>query len=124
MNYEQEAAKTRAQIAREALSAALPKDYFGNIGIHEAYRQGLDDMVAWIDLEHEASPSIHTDASPQKDELFDEAVRIVREAGRVSPSLLQQKLKCTYVKSALLMDQLEAHGIIGPKDGAKPRKVL
>jgi hypothetical protein len=29
-----------------------------------------------------------------------------------------------YVKSALLIDQIEAHGIIGPKDGAKPRKVL
>lgn len=61
---------------------------------------------------------------PEKDELFYLAVKIVRTFKRVSPTLLQEKLQCTYVKSVQLIDQLEAHGIISPKDGAKPRKVL
>lgn len=61
---------------------------------------------------------------PEKDELFDQAVEIVRTANRASTTLLQEKLLIGYVKSRKLIDQLEAHGIISPKDGAKPRKVL
>jgi len=66
----------------------------------------------------------HEEVEPAKDPLFDEALAAVRTEGRASTSLLQRKLNIGYVKSSILMDQLEAHGIIGPKDGAKPRKVL
>lgn len=43
--------KTRAELAREALMAKMSEDYMGNLGLNESYRQGLDDMVAWIDIE-------------------------------------------------------------------------
>ncbi len=39
---------TRAQHAMEALKLAMPKDTMTNIGLNEAYRQGLEDMVNWI----------------------------------------------------------------------------
>jgi hypothetical protein len=42
--------KTRAQRAADALKAAMRPDYEGNLGLNEAYRMGLEDMVNWIDL--------------------------------------------------------------------------
>ena len=38
--------------------------------------------------------------------------------------LLQRKLKLGYPRAALIIDNLEERGIIGPYEGSKPRKVL
>lgn len=43
--------KTRTVYAMEALKEAMPKDNETNIDINEAYRQALEDMVAWIDID-------------------------------------------------------------------------
>lgn len=58
------------------------------------------------------------------DELLESAKEIVLKYGRVSTSLLQRELKVGYVKSALLVDQLEEAGVIGAAEPGKPRKVL
>ncbi|MBI5147632.1 MAG: hypothetical protein HZA37_00550 [Parcubacteria group bacterium] len=58
------------------------------------------------------------------DELFDEAVATVKEAKKASASLLQRRLKVGYARAARLLDLMEARGIIGPGDGAKPREVF
>jgi len=68
--------------------------------------------------ERPATPNEEVDA------LFDQAKDVVQFHGKVSAGLLQRELKIPYVYSAKLLDQLEAAGIIGPKEGAKPRKVL
>jgi S-DNA-T family DNA segregation ATPase FtsK/SpoIIIE len=60
-----------------------------------------------------------------RDELFDEAVRIVEAAGRGSVSLLQRKLRIGYSRSSRLVDQLESAGILGPdQGGSQGRRVL
>lgn len=59
-----------------------------------------------------------------RDELFDEAARIVVMTQQGSASLLQRKLKLGYNRAGRLVDQLEAAGIIGPFEGSKARKVL
>ncbi|OYV83106.1 MAG: hypothetical protein B7W96_00720, partial [Parcubacteria group bacterium 37-58-5] len=58
------------------------------------------------------------------DDLYEEARIAVEEAGRASTSYLQRKLKIGYSRAARLMDVLEAHGVIGPADGSKPREIL
>ncbi len=58
------------------------------------------------------------------DESFGEAVRIVAQSGKASASLLQRRLSVGYARAARLIDQLEAAGIVGPSDGAKPRDVI
>ncbi len=58
------------------------------------------------------------------DDLYDDAKAAVEEVGRASTSYLQRKLKIGYSRAARLMDVLEAHGIIGPADGSKPREIL
>lgn len=57
------------------------------------------------------------------DSLFDEAKQIVYSTGNASTTFLQRKLKIGYARAASIMDQLEDQGIIGPQDGAKPRKI-
>jgi len=66
-----------------------------------------------------------TEAAPERDELFDEAVTIVRQMRRGSVSLLQRRLRIGYTRSARLVDQLEEAGIVGPaKSGSSPREIL
>ena len=59
-----------------------------------------------------------------RDDLFDDAVRLVAEHRQASTSFLQRRLKVGYSRAARLMDELEAAGIVGPIVGAKPREIL
>lgn len=58
------------------------------------------------------------------DELYEEAKATVIHAGKASASYLQRRLKVGYARAARLLDLLEERGIIGPGEGAKPRKIL
>jgi S-DNA-T family DNA segregation ATPase FtsK/SpoIIIE len=58
------------------------------------------------------------------DTLYQEAVRVVCEAGRASTSTLQRRLRVGYGRAARLIDIMEKDGIVGPADGTKPREVL
>jgi S-DNA-T family DNA segregation ATPase FtsK/SpoIIIE len=59
-----------------------------------------------------------------EDDLYNEAVETVVNAGKASASLLQRRLRVGYARAARLLDILEQQGVIGPADGAKPRDVL
>ncbi len=58
------------------------------------------------------------------DPMFDQAAEVVIEAGGASTTMLQKKLKLGYARASRVMDQLEERGIVGPSEGAKPRKVM
>ncbi len=60
----------------------------------------------------------------EEDELYGEAVVVVREAGKASTSYLQRKLRIGYSRAARLIDMLEERGVIGQGEGANPREVL
>ena len=62
--------------------------------------------------------------SDDRDDLFDEAVRLVCEHQQASTSFLQRRMKVGYSRAARLMDELESANIVGPADGAKPRQIL
>ncbi len=63
-------------------------------------------------------------ASRERDELFDEAARLVVRHQQGSVSLLQRRLAIGYSRAGKLIDQLEAAGIVGAYDGSKARAVL
>jgi S-DNA-T family DNA segregation ATPase FtsK/SpoIIIE len=81
-----------------------------------------------------AGQTVHGDSGPMlagsmdgdevDDEMYEEARKVVVEAGKASTSYIQRKLRVGYARAARLMDILEERGIIGPADGAKPREVL
>ncbi|MBU6142211.1 DNA translocase FtsK [Patescibacteria group bacterium] len=59
-----------------------------------------------------------------EDDMYDEAVAVVREAQKASASLLQRRLAIGYARAARLLDIMEEKGVVGPGDGAKPRQVF
>ena len=63
-------------------------------------------------------------AEADKDDLLEEAVKLIIDSGRASTSLLQRRLGIGYPRASRLMDQLEEEGVIGPADGSRPREVL
>jgi len=60
----------------------------------------------------------------EKDDLYDEAARIVVSSGQVSISYLQRKLRIGFSRAARLVDMMEAEGLVSPGAGGKPREVL
>lgn len=59
-----------------------------------------------------------------RDDLFSEAVRVVRESGRGSVSLLQRRLRIGYSRASRLVDQLEEAGILGEDQGGSQGRVV
>ncbi|MEK7541310.1 MAG: DNA translocase FtsK [Patescibacteria group bacterium] len=57
------------------------------------------------------------------DPLYGEAQALVVDAGKASASYLQRRLRVGYARAARLLDMMEAKGVVGPADGAKPREV-
>ena len=60
----------------------------------------------------------------EKDELFDDGVRMVLETGQASVSMLQRRLGLGYQRAARMIDKMEEEGIIGPFRGSRPREIL
>jgi S-DNA-T family DNA segregation ATPase FtsK/SpoIIIE len=60
----------------------------------------------------------------EKDELYDEAARIVVSSGQASISYLQRRLRIGFSRAARLVDMMESDGLVSPGAGGKPREVL
>ena len=58
------------------------------------------------------------------DPMFEEAAKMVVISQKGSTSDIQRRLGMGYARAGRVMDQLEAAGIVGPQEGAKPRQVL
>jgi S-DNA-T family DNA segregation ATPase FtsK/SpoIIIE len=84
------------------------------------------DISDEIDSEKQASLSsaLEKGDSLEEDPLFEEAKEVVIEAKKASASLLQRRLRVGYARAARLIDSLEERGVVGPGEGAKPRKVF
>ena len=66
-----------------------------------------------------------TQSTDQEEVEIEEAIRVVRQYGRASASLLQRKMRLGYPRAARLMDELHARGIIGREQaGGRTREVL
>ncbi len=63
------------------------------------------------------------DGADEKDEMYDEAVRIVMETGQASISMIQRRLRVGYNRAARMVEQMEREGLVSPADGARPREV-
>ncbi|GDX52555.1 DNA translocase FtsK [Bacteroidota bacterium] len=60
----------------------------------------------------------------EKDEMFEEAARLIVQHQQGSTSLIQRRMKLGYNRAGRLMDQLEQAGVVGPNQGSKAREVL
>lgn len=60
----------------------------------------------------------------KRDNMFDEAAKLVVIHQQGSTSLIQRKMAIGYNRAGRIIDQLEAAGIVGPFEGSKARDVL
>ena len=58
------------------------------------------------------------------DELYDQSVEYVLREGKASTSMIQRQFKIGYNRAARILEIMEREGLVGPADGARPRKVL
>lgn len=56
--------------------------------------------------------------------LIVKAAELAVDMGQLSTTALQRRLKLGYAKAARIVDELQERGIVGPSEGAKPRRVL
>ena len=60
----------------------------------------------------------------EKDDLYSQAVDMVIQTRQASVSMIQRRLRVGYTRAARMIDIMEAEGIVGPYNGAKPREIL
>ncbi len=84
-------------------------------------------------LKEVAQPQFHPELTRLKtvdtsemsrDELFDDAVRIVLETKRGSVSLLQRRLSIGYARASRIIELMAASGILGEYKGSQAREVM
>ena len=73
-------------------------------------------------LQSTAAPE--EEVTSEDEELVEKCLEIIRQEKRASTSLLQRRLRLGYTRAARIVDILEQRGILGPGEGAKPRKIL
>ncbi|EUJ51715.1 hypothetical protein PROCOU_01002, partial [Listeria rocourtiae FSL F6-920] len=92
--------------------------------------QEVEDIVSFVVAQQKAQynedmipdevPDIAVEA---EDELYNEAVELVREMQTASVSMLQRKFRIGYNRAARIIDEMEQRGVVGPHEGSKPRRV-
>ncbi|WP_242427340.1 FtsK/SpoIIIE family DNA translocase [Flammeovirga pacifica] len=86
-------------------------------GYHTAY------MLPEFEEEPPSSKSGGAGSPDDRDDLFEEAARLLVRHQQGSTSLIQRKLSLGYNRAGRIIDQLEAAGIVGPFEGSKARQV-
>jgi DNA segregation ATPase FtsK/SpoIIIE, S-DNA-T family len=83
-------------------------------------KQGKPVYDETITAEEKSGDSLEFD----KDDLYEQAARIVVSSGQASISYLQRRLRIGFSRAARLVDMMEAEGLVSPGAGGKPREVL
>ena len=60
----------------------------------------------------------------EKDELYEQALEIIRSEGKASTSFLQRKLQIGYNRAARIMETMEKEGIVGQANHVGKREIL
>ena len=95
----------------------------------------VENVVDWVkkqkkaDYDEEMIPQAGDEEEDSKseepdDEYYQQAVDLVRRQRQASVSMLQRRFRIGYNRAARLIDEMEDHGVVGPSEGSKPRKVL
>jgi S-DNA-T family DNA segregation ATPase FtsK/SpoIIIE len=58
------------------------------------------------------------------EELYQQAMEVLKATRRASTSMLQRRLRIGYNRAARIMQMMEEKGIVGPENGAQPREIL
>ncbi len=87
---------------------------------HQAEPDYVDEILNFAD-EKEIGENKN---NSEKDELYNDALEIIRSEGKASTSFLQRKLQIGYNRAARIIDMMEADGIVSKANHVGKRDVL
>jgi len=92
-------------------------------------QQGTPEYDEDVTAEHGPSRRKDAPADPseffsQEAQLFKSALKVFLAEGEASTSMLQTRLAMGYPKARRVMEQMEEMGLVGPKNGSKPREII
>ena len=64
------------------------------------------------------------DALGDDEELFQQAIDVLKSTRRASTSMLHRRLRIGYNRADRIMEIMEEKGIVGPENGSSPREIL
>ncbi len=102
----------------------LSTDEVERICEHISDQQGFSQPYMLPSVSEKTQRGGSSGSDDSRDDLFEEAARLVVRHQQCSTSLLQRRMKIGYGRAARIVDQLEDAGIIGAMDGSKGRAVL
>ncbi len=86
--------------------------------------QGEPDYINEITLQETQDNSMTSGSESDEDELFNQAIEIIKSEGKASTSFLQRKLQIGYNRAARIIDMMEEKGIISKANHVGKREVL
>ncbi len=86
--------------------------------------QGEPDYMDEITSQTNSETSSTTEEDGDEDELYSQAVDIIKSEGKASTSFLQRKLQIGYNRAARIIDMMEEKGIVSKANHVGKREVL
>ena len=86
--------------------------------------QGEPDYMEEITTQTSIETSLTSDGDGDEDELYSQAVDIIKSEGKASTSFLQRKLQIGYNRAARIIDMMEEKGIVSKANHVGKREVL
>ena len=86
--------------------------------------QGEPDYMDEITSQEIHGSQSNTDTDGEEDELFKQAVEIIKTEGKASTSFLQRKLQIGYNRAARIIDMMEEKNIVSKANHVGKREVL
>ena len=86
--------------------------------------QGEPDYIEDITSVSNSSEDDGNISTGESDELYNEAINIVKSEGKASTSFLQRKLQIGYNRAARIIDMMEEKGVVSKANHVGKREVL
>ena len=86
--------------------------------------QGEPDYIEEITIQENKEDTLSSVEDGDEDELYNQALEIIKSEGKASTSFLQRKLQIGYNRAARIIDQLEDSGFISPANHVGKREVF
>jgi S-DNA-T family DNA segregation ATPase FtsK/SpoIIIE len=99
-------------------------DFLKKQGVAPNYTEEVTSMPFSLGRRTGKGATILSPEGENRDELFDDALRLIIQHDNASASFLQRKLNIGYARAARILDQMQLAGIVGPGEGSKPREIL
>jgi len=90
---------------------------------HILRSQGVPDYIDEITL-NDVNNTTNKNSDEDVDELYNQALEIIKTEGKASTSFLQRKLQIGYNRAARIIDMMEEKGVVSKANHVGKREVL